>query len=261
MMISLYSAATGMGVQQTKLDTISNNLANVDTTGYKKARAEFEDLVYQYFKDAGIPTAQTSQLPTGLYVGHGARLSATTRIFTLGNLEQTGNALDIAIAGDGFFQIQLQDGRVAYTRDGAFKINSSGQIVTSNGNLLVPNILVPNNAVSINISEDGIISAELADGTIQNLGNITLVKFVNPAGLKSIGNNLFLATNASGAPIEGIPNQDGFGALQQGYLEKSNVDVLNEMVNMITAQRAYEINARAVQTADDMLRTIGTLKR
>lgn len=261
MMISLYSAATGMSAQQFKLDTIANNLANVDTTGYKKIRAEFQDLVYQYIKNAGTPTAGDSRLPTGLYVGHGVRLAATTRIFTLGNIEQTGNALDLAIAGDGFFQVQLQDGRIAYTRDGSFKVDSEGNIVTSNGLALVPNIVVPTNAVAINVSPDGIVSAELQDGTIQNLGTITLVRFVNPAGLKSIGDNLFLATASSGEPIEGTPAQDGFGSIRQGYLEKSNVDVVREMVDMITAQRAYEFNSRAIQTADEMLRTATNLKR
>lgn len=261
MMVSLYSAATGMWAQQYKLDTVSNNLANVDTTSYKKLRAEFQDLVYQYYKNAGTPTAQNSIIPTGIYVGHGVRLSATTRIFTIGNMEHTGNALDLAIAGDGFFQIQLQDGRTAYTRDGSFKIDSEGRIVTANGLTLIPNIVVPADAVAINVSPDGIVSAEMQDGTVQNLGTITLVRFVNPAGLKAIGDNLYVQTVASGDPIEGTPNQDGFGAIQQGYLEKSNVDVVKEMVDMIIAQRAYELNARTIQTADDMLRTVSTLKR
>ncbi|MCD6103369.1 MAG: flagellar basal-body rod protein FlgG [Thermotogaceae bacterium] len=261
MMISLYSAATGMWAQQYKLDTVSNNLANVDTTGYKKVRAEFQDLVYQYSKNAGSPTAVNSTIPTGIYVGHGTRLSATTRIFSLGNMEQTGNALDLAITGDGFFQIQLQDGRIAYTRDGAFKVDSQGRVVTANGLALIPNIVIPQDAVAINISPDGIFAAEMQDGTIQNLGNVTLVRFVNPAGLKAMGDNLYMETTASGAAIEGTPGQDGFGSLQQGYLEKSNVDVVKEMVDMITAQRAYELNARSIQTADDMLRTASTLKR
>ncbi len=261
MMISLYSAATGMWAQQYKLDVVSNNLANVDTTGYKKVRAEFQDLIYQYYKNAGAPTAVNSTIPTGIYVGHGTRLSATNRIFTIGNIEHTGNALDLAIMGDGFFQIQLQDGRTAYTRDGTFKMDSEGRIVTANGLALIPNIVVPSDAVAINISPDGIFSAEMQDGTVQNLGTITLVRFVNPAGLKSIGDNLFVETSASGAPIEGIPNQEGFGAIQQGYLEKSNVDVVKEMVDMIIAQRAYELNARTIQTADNMLGTVSTLKR
>ncbi len=261
MMISLYSAATGMWAQQYKLDVVSNNLANVDTTGYKKVRAEFQDLIYQYYKNAGAPTAVNSTIPTGIYVGHGTRLSATNRVFTIGNIEHTGNALDVAIMGDGFFQIQLQDGRTAYTRDGAFKMDSEGRIVTANGLALIPNIVVPQDAVAINISPDGIFSAEMQDGTVQNLGTITLVRFVNPAGLKSVGDNLFVETTASGAPIEGVPNQEGFGALQQGYLEKANVDVVKEMVDMIIAQRAYELNARTIQTADNMLGTVSTLKR
>ncbi|MFN3282840.1 MAG: flagellar basal-body rod protein FlgG [Pseudothermotoga sp.] len=261
MMVSLYSAATGMWAQQYKLDTVSNNLANVDTTSYKKVRAEFQDLVYQYYKNAGTPTAVNSTIPTGIYFGHGARLAATTKIFSLGNMEHTSNALDVAITGDGFFQIQLQDGRTAYTRDGSFKIDSNGTVVTANGLALIPNIVIPADAVAINISPDGIFSVEMQDGTIQNLGTVTLVRFVNPSGLKSIGDNLYVETTASGAPIEGTPNQDGFGALLQGYLEKSNVDVVKEMVDMITAQRAYELNARTIQTADNMLQTVSTLKR
>jgi len=261
MMISLYSAATGMSAQQLKLDTIANNLANVDTTGYKRMRVEFQDLLYQYAKNPGTPTAALSSTPTGLYVGHGVKTAATTRIFTLGNFEQTGNALDLAIAGDGFFQIQLQDGRIAYTRDGSFKVDSEGRIVTANGLPLIPNIEIPENAVSISVSPDGVVSVELQDGSVQELGTITLVRFVNPAGLKAIGDNLYVATPSSGEPIEGTPGQDGFGSIKQGFLEKSNVDVVREMVDMITAQRAYEFNSKVIQTADDMLRTISNLKR
>jgi len=261
MMISLYSAATGMLAQQFKLDTISNNLANVDTSGYKKVRAEFEDLIYQHAKSSGAPITGGSVTPTGLYVGLGTRISASTRIFTMGTLEYTGNALDMAIAGDGFFQVQLPDGRIAYTRDGSFKMDSEGRLVTSNGYFLVPNITIPQNTTSITVTEDGNVVAELSDGTTQTVGTITLVRFVNPSGLKSIGNNLFVQTGASGAPIEGTPGQDGFGAIRQNYLEKSNVDVVKEMVGMITAQRAYELNSRAIMTADDMLRTLTAIKR
>ncbi len=261
MMISLYSAATGMQAQQFKLDTIANNLANVDTSGYKKVRTEFHDLIYQHARNAGTPITGASVNPTGLYVGLGTRVAATTRIFTMGTLEFTGNSLDLAITGDGFFQVQLPDGRIAYTRDGAFKMDANGRLVTANGYYLVPNITIPNNTVSITISEDGTVTVELADGTIQNVGTITLVRFVNPAGLKSIGDNLFLQTGASGEPIEGTAGQDGFGAIRQNYLEKSNVDVVREMVGMITAQRAYELNSRAIITADDMLRTLTAIKR
>ncbi|EKF50337.1 flagellar basal-body rod protein FlgG [Thermosipho africanus H17ap60334] len=261
MINGLYTAATGMWAQQFKLDTLSNNIANVDTAGYKKVKSEFQDLLYDYSKNAGAATAQNSLHPTGLYVGHGTKLSATTRIFTQGNLERTGNSLDLAISGDGFFQIQLQDGRIAYTRDGQFKIDGNGRIITSNGNLLSPNIVVPQNAVSLSISPDGIVTAELQDGTLQNLGTITLVRFINPSGLKAIGDNLFLETPASGAPVEGTAGQDGFGSILQGYVEKSNVDIVKEMVDMISAMRAYELNSRTIQTADEMLRTASSMKR
>ncbi len=261
MINSLYTAATGMWAQQFKMDTVSNNIANVDTAGYKKVKAEFQDLIYSYSKNAGAATAQNSTTPTGIYVGHGVRLAATTKLFTQGNIENTGNALDLAISGDGFFQIQLQDGRIAYTRDGQFKIDSEGRIVTANGLLLSPALVVPQNAVSLTVSPDGIVSVELPDGTIQQLGTITLTRFVNPAGLKSIGDNLYVATAASGEPIEGTAGQDGFGTIMQGYVEKSNVDVVKEMVDMITAMRAYEFNSRSIMTADQMLQTASNLRR
>lgn len=261
MMNSLYTAATGMWAQQFKMDTVSNNIANVDSAGYKKVKAEFQDLVYSYSKNAGAATAQNSTTPTGIYVGHGVRLAATTRIFTQGTIENTGNALDLAITGDGFFQIQLQDGRIAYTRDGQFKLDNQGRVVTANGLPLVPQITVPPDSVSLTISPDGIVSVEMADGTIQELARITLVRFVNPAGLKAIGDNLFVATPASGEAIEGTPGQDGFGTILQGAVEKSNVDVVKEMVDMITAMRAYEFNSRSIMTADQMLQTAANLRR
>ncbi|RAO99737.1 flagellar basal body rod protein FlgG [Petrotoga sp. 9PW.55.5.1] len=261
MLVSLYNAATGMNAEQRKLDIISNNLANVDTTGYKKQRAEFQDLLYSSVREAGTPTAQGSTLPTGLYVGHGTRLSATTRIFTLGNIEPTDNSTDLAIMGDGFFQVQMQDGSLAYTRDGSFKMDANGRLTTSDGLLVIPNIVIPQNAVGINVSPDGIVSVSLGDGNIQNVGNLTTVRFLNPAGLKPIGNNLYSETPSSGNPTEGIPGQDGYGALQQGYLEKSNVDVVKEMVDMIVAQRAYDINSKTITTADEMLRTVSNIKR
>jgi flagellar basal-body rod protein FlgG len=261
MLVSLYNAATGMNAEQRKLDIISNNLANVDTTGYKKQRAEFQDLLYSSVREAGTPTAQGSTLPTGLYVGHGTRLSATTRIFTLGNIEPTDNSTDLAIMGDGFFQVQMQDGSLAYTRDGSFKMDANGRLTTSDGLLVIPNIVIPQNAVGINVSPDGIVSVSLGNGNIQNVGNLTTVRFLNPAGLKPIGNNLYSETPSSGNPTEGIPGQDGYGALQQGYLEKSNVDVVKEMVDMIVAQRAYDINSKTITTADEMLRTVSNIKR
>ncbi|BBE29943.1 flagellar basal body rod protein FlgG [Tepiditoga spiralis] len=261
MITSLYTAASGMNAEQKKLDIISNNLSNVDTTGYKSMRAEFQDLLYQAVKEAGTPTAQDSTLPTGLYIGHGTRLAATNRLFTMGNLEETGNSTDIAITGDGFFQVQLQDGKIGYTRDGSFKRDANGRLTTSNGLLVVPNITIPQSASGLSISPDGIISVKLGDGTIQNLGNLTLVRFVNPAGLEPTGNNIYLETQASGAPIEGVSGQDGYGALQQGYLEKSNVEAVKEMVNMIISQRAYDMNSKAITSADEMLRTVASLKR
>jgi flagellar basal-body rod protein FlgG len=188
-------------------------------------------------------------------------LAATTRIFTLGNIEPTDNSTDIAIMGDGFFQVQMQDGSIAYTRDGSFKLDANGRLTTSDGLMVIPNIVIPQNAVGINVSPDGIVSVSLGDGTIQNVGNITTVRFLNPGGLKPLGNNLYSETPASGNPTEGIPGQDGFGALQQGYLEKSNVDVVKEMVDMIVAQRAYDINSKTITTADEMLRTVSNVKR
>jgi len=250
-----------MNAQQFMLDTISNNLANVNTTGYKQVRAEFASLAYQDIFTAGTPTSQTTQSPTGLYKGHGVRIVATNRLFTLGNIKSTGNPLDLAIGGDGFFQVQLQDGQIAYTRDGSFKLDGQGRIVTSDGYLLVPNIVIPSDATSINIAPNGTVSVTKADGTTSQVGNITLIKFLNPAGLNAIGDNLYTATQASGQPIQGVPNQDGFGALRQGYLEMSNVNVIQQMVDMINAQRAYEFDARVIQTSDAMLQDAATLKR
>jgi flagellar basal-body rod protein FlgG len=261
MLGSLSTAATGMNAQQFMLDTIANNLANVNTTGYKQVRAEFASLAYQDIFTAGTPTSQNTQSPTGLYRGHGVRTVATNRLFTLGNIKSTGNPLDIAIGGDGFFQVQLQSGQIAYTRDGSFKLDGQGRIVTSDGYVVVPNIVVPSDATSINIAPSGTVSVTNANGSTTQVGNITLVKFLNPAGLNSIGDNLYMPTPASGQPIQGVPNQDGFGALRQGYLEMSNVNVIQQMVDMINAQRAYEFDARVIQTSDTMLQDAATLKR
>ncbi|WP_456400654.1 flagellar basal-body rod protein FlgG [Mesoaciditoga sp.] len=261
MLGSLSTAATGMNAQQFMLDTIANNLANVNTTGYKQVRAEFASLAYQDIFTAGTPTSQSTQSPTGLYRGHGVRTVATNRLFTLGNIKSTGNPLDIAIGGDGFFQVQLQSGQIAYTRDGSFKLDGQGRIVTSDGYVVVPNIVIPSDATSINIAPNGTVSVTTANGSTTQVGNITLVKFLNPAGLNAIGDNLYTATQASGQPIQGVPNQDGFGALRQGYLEMSNVNVIQQMVDMINAQRAYEFDARVIQTSDTMLQDAATLKR
>lgn len=261
MLGSLSTAATGMSAQQFMMDIISNNLANVNTTGYKQSRAEFASLAYQNIFTAGTPTSQNTQSPTGLYRGHGVRTVATNRLFTLGDIKHTGNPLDLAIGGDGFFQVQLQNGQIAYTRDGSFKLDGQGRIVTSDGYIVVPNIVIPSDATSVDIAPNGTVTVMGANGTPTQVGSITLVKFLNPAGLNALGDNLYSATSASGQPIQGIPNQDGFGALRQGYLEMSNVDIIQQMVGMINAQRAYEFDARVIQTSDQMLQDTATLKR
>ncbi len=261
MITSLYSGASGMTAQQLKLDTITNNLANADTTGYKKVRAEFVDLFYQNLKSAGTPVAnQTSNHPTGVYKGLGTKIAATNRIFTEGNLLETGNPLDVAIAGDGFFQVQTQDGTTAYTRNGALRVEN-GILKTNTGLPLIPNIAVPVGAVSISFDTDGSVSVEQADGTVAVIGQIPLVRFANPSGLNAVGDSLYKVTAASGDPQEGIANQDGFGSIMQSFLEKSNVNAVREMVDMIAAQRAYELNSKSVQTSDDILRTVSGLKR
>src|SRR5579883_876216 len=252
MLRALYSAASGMEAQQLNLYTISNNLANVNTTGFKNDTIEFHDLLYQNIRTAGAEQGNGTQLPTGLEVGHGARAVATSKIFTEGELTQTGERLDIAIQGDGFFQVTLPDGTLAYTRAGALKTASDGRITTSDG-LPVQNGFqpIPVGTTGVTISSDGQVTTTGANGT-QNF-QVTLTRFANPAGLQSIGRNLYIETPASGTPETGTPNENGFGSLQQGYLEMSNVSVVEEMVNMIVAQRAYEVNSKAVQASDEMM--------
>jgi flagellar basal-body rod protein FlgG len=260
MLRALYSAATGMDSQQLNLDVIANNLANVNTTGYKKSNIEFEDLLYDDIRAPGAETGNGNQLPTGLDVGHGTRAVATTKVFTEGELTQTGERLDMAIQGDGFFQVTMPDGTLAYTRDGSLKTNSQGQITTGDG-LPVANGFqaVPIGTTAITITSAGLMTTTSSSGS-QN-SQITLVRFANPAGLQSVGGNLYLQTTASGTPESGNPGADGFGTLQQGYLESSNVSVVQEMVNMITAQRAYEVNSKAVQSADEMMQESNNLKK
>lgn len=262
MMRALWSAATGMKAQQLNVDTISNNLSNVNTTGFKKNRVDFQDLIYQRMRAAGSPTTQGAELPIGIMVGHGVREIATPKIFTQGALQETGNELDIAIQGDGFFQIVLPDGTLAYTRDGSFKQDSTGRLLTSNGFALEPEIVIPQDATSIQISQDGTVSVTIA-GQVQpqEVGQITLARFINPAGLEAIGSNLFVQTGASGDPLLGTPGLEGFGILTQGFLEQSNVQVVEEIINLIVAQRAYEANARSVTTADQMLQEANNLRR
>ena len=263
MMRSLWSAASGMVAQQKNMDVVAHNLANVNTYGHKKVRAEFQDLIYQTLRDAGGTSGSGTQYPQGLQIGLGTRVAATNRIFTQGPLQTTDNPTDIGIQGEGFFQIQLPDGTTAYTRDGSFKIDETRRLVTSDGFLLVPNITLEENASidSLVISSDGVVSNTPAGGQQTEIGNITLVRFTNPQGLYAYGKNLFLETAASGAPIESTPGQDGAGVLTQNTLEMSGVQIVEEMVNMIISQRAYESNSKAITTSDSMLEIANGLKR
>ncbi|MGB9441586.1 MAG: flagellar basal-body rod protein FlgG [Desulfobacterales bacterium] len=262
MIRSLWTSATGMQAQALNLDVISNNLANVNTSGFKKSRAEFQDLLYETIKPAGTPSSQDTQVPTGIQLGHGTRPSTVLKIFSQGNMENTQNELDLAIEGDGFFQITLPNGETAYTRDGAFKLDSDGRIVNSDGFALEPEISIPSDALSISVGLDGTVSVLQAGESIPSeVGTIELARFVNPAGLISMGKNLFITSEASGDEMTGTAGEDGLGTLAQGFLEMSNVSVVDEMVNMITAQRAYESNSKAIQAADDMLQLANNVKR
>lgn len=262
MMRALWTAGSGMVAQQANIDGISNNLANVNTTGFKKSRTDFQDLMYQTIRQAGTQTGPDSEVPTGIQVGHGVRQVATQKIYTQGSFQNTGNALDVAIEGDGFFQIALPDGSFAYTRDGSFKKDSQGRIVTSDGYPLEPAIQIPDTATEVTISADGRVAAKMpGEAEPQELGDIELFRFVNPSGLESIGRNLLKETAASGQPVQAAPGEEGAGTLVQKYLEMSNVQVVEEMVNMIVAQRAYEVNSKAITTADEMLSQAANLKR
>ena len=262
MIKAMRTAASGMYAQQLNVDTIANNLANVNTTGYKKTKVEFQDVLYTKLRASGTESAGASKVPVGLDVGYGTSPTATQRFFTEGNLQQSGNPLDIALEGDGFFQILLPSGEIAYTRDGSFKLSADGQLVTTDGFYLQPNITIPENTSTISIGADGLVSVKVSGNPDpQEVGQIELAKFINPAGMEAIGHNLLLANNASGAPILGTPSMDGFGGTNQGYLEMSNVEVVEEMVNMIVAQRAYEINSKAIQTSDEMSQLASNLKR
>ena len=264
MMRSLWTAASGMVSQQFNIDTISNNLSNVNTTGFKKQRAEFEDLIYQTILMAGTPATEVTEVPTGIQVGHGAKTAATQKMFSQGSLQATENKLDIALEGEGFFKVQLYDGSVAYTRDGSFKIDSNRQVVNSNGYLFEPPLIFPENFImnTLAISQDGKVTVKVVgEEDPVEIGQLEIYRFVNPAGLSSIGGNLFKTTPASGEEIAGQPGLDGMAKTHQGFLEMSNVKVVEEMVNMIVAQRAYEINSKAIQTSDSMLATAIGLKR
>jgi flagellar basal-body rod protein FlgG len=260
MIRSLWISKTGLDAQQTQLDSIANNLANVGTSGFKRARVAFEDLLYQNVREAGASSSQQTQLPTGLQLGTGVRATATVRQFTQGNLQQTGNQFDLAINGHGFFQVQLPDGSTAYTRDGSFHVDGNGALVTSSGFALTPAITIPPTAQSVTIGQDGTVSIKVAgQAAPQNVGAIQLATFVNPAGLEARGQNLYVETAASGTASTNAPGSNGLGLLQQGYLETSNVNVVEELVSMIQTQRAYEINSKAIQTADQMLQRLSQL--
>ncbi len=259
---SLFIAATGMEAQRLNIDVISNNLANVNTTGYKKSRADFQELLYQGLKTAGAESADGIEIPTGIQVGLGVKPAAVQKIFKQGDFVSTGNELDMVIEGKGFFQVSLPDGEIAYTRSGSFKINSEGTIVTSDGYPMEPAISIPGDALETTITSDGAVSVlQAGSSTPSGAGQIELAQFVNPAGLKAIGKNLFLATGSSGDASAGSPSSDGLGGINQGFVELSNVNIVEEMVNMIVSQRAYELNSKVIQSTDEMLAMVNNLKR
>jgi len=251
-----------MTAQQHNIDIISNNLSNVNTTAFKKSRAEFQDLLYQVIRPAGVTNNFGAQFPTPIEIGHGVRLATTQKSFMQGSAVETNNPLDVMIQGDGFIMVQQPNGQMAYTRDGSLKVDNQGNLVTSNGYIVQPEITIPTEAVSVVIRENGDVMAQIAGSAeMETVGQLRLVRFANNAGLESIGNNLYVETEASGQPVEGIPGYDGYGSLQAGMLESSNVKVVEEMVNLITSQRAYEINAKAITTSDEMLGLANDLKR
>ena len=260
MVRSLWVSKTGLDAQQTKMDVIANNLANVSTNGFKRARAVFEDLLYQTIRQPGAQSSQQTLLPSGLQMGTGVKPVATESIFSQGNLQQTENSKDVAIQGAGFFQVLLPDGTTAYTRDGAFQLDINGQFVTASGFVIQPAITVPPNTLNITIARDGTVSASVpgAVAPIQ-VGNMQLASFINPAGLQKVGENLYLETAASGTPNQNAPGTNGLGILNQGFVETSNVNVVEELVNMIQTQRAYEINSKSIETSDQMLQRLAQL--
>ncbi|MCT9812599.1 flagellar basal-body rod protein FlgG [Acidovorax sp. Be4] len=260
MINSLFISKTGMEAQQTQLDVISHNLANVSTTGYKRANAVFEDLIYQNLRQVGSQTTEENQLPTGLHLGLGVRAVATSRNFLQGALQQSNNSLDVAINGNGFFEVTQPDGTTAYTRDGSFQVDAQGRLVTSSGLPVANGITLPVGSTSVSISADGVVSALMpGNATPQAVGNLGMASFINPAGLEPRGQNLYVETAASGQPQQGTPGTNGLGSIQQGYLEGSNVNVVQELVTMIQTQRAYEMNSKAIQTSDQMLAKLAQL--
>jgi len=261
MLRAFSTSATGMASQQMMVDVIANNLANINTTGFKKSQIDFQDLLYVKIKGAGAEVASGINTPSGLEIGSGVRAAATVKIFTPGELVNTERPLDIAIYGDGFLQVTLPSGETRYTRDGSLQMNANGQLVTATGYQLSPSISIPTDATGIDIGKDGTVSVKDASGGMSSVGQIQLVRFPNPSGLESEGDNLLAETAASGTALTGTPGVSGFGAIQSGVLEKSNVQMVTELVNLITAQRAYEINARAIKAGDEMLRTANNIAR
>jgi flagellar basal-body rod protein FlgG len=262
MIRSLWTAATGMQGQSTSIDVIANNIANVNTVGFKKSRVDFQDLLYDTIKPPGVASSESTEVPTSIQVGHGTRVVAVTKLFSPGEYINTKNELDLAIVGDGFFKVLLPDGEDAYTRAGNFNLDSEGRIVNADGFLLEPEISIPSDTVDIYVGMDGTVSVLQAGETeTTELGTIEIARFVNPAGLRSIGKNLFLPSDASGDEISGTAGQNGLGYIEQGYLEMSNVSVVDEMVNMITAHRAYELNSKIVMVSDEMLSMSNNVKR
>jgi flagellar basal-body rod protein FlgG len=260
MNLSLYSAATGMEAQQLNLNNIANNLANVNTPGFKRSKVEFQDLLYQKPRPSGADSGGGNIVPTGIEVGNGSRVAATSKVFTQGQLTQSGSNLDLAIQGDGFFEVQKPDGTIGYTRDGSFKLNAQGQVVTVDGLPVLSGFqAIPIGASSINIAQNGQVTVQSASGT-QSF-RLTMTRFANPAGLRSMGGNLYDESAASGPPETGAPSESGYGSVMQGYIESSNVNIVEEMVNLITAQRAYEINSKSIQTSDEMLQNVAQMKR
>ncbi len=262
MIRSLFIAATGMEAQKLTIDVIANNLANSNTVGFKKSKADFQELLYQDLKTPGGISAEGAQIPSGIQVGLGVRPVAVQKLFMQGDFVNTGNSLDLSIEGDGFFQILMPDGTIAYSRAGAFKLDSEGRIVTSDGYPLEPAITIPADTLTITVSSDGKITVlQPGNNTPTEIGQIELARFINPGGLKATGRNLFLATASSGEPVTGMPASEGLGTITQGFIEMSNVNIVEEMVNMILSQRAYEINSKAVQTSDEMLQIANNLRR
>ena len=260
MNLSLYSAATGLEAQQLNLNTIANNLANVNTPGFKRSKIEFQDLLYQNPRASGSDSGGGNLIPTGVEVGNGARVAATSKVFSQGQLTSTGEKLDVAIQGDGFFEVQRPDGTRAYTRDGSFKLNAQGQVVTADGMPVLSGFgSIAPGATSVTIAEDGAVTVQSSTGS--QTFNLTLTRFANPAGLRSMGGNLYEETGASGTPENGKPGELGFGRTIQGYIENSNVNIVEEMVALILAQRAYEINSKSIQTSDEMLQNVANMKR